>query len=173
MTAHITRTSILTNQKRTLQLPQYTPEQLEKKLLAYNNGHLLLEEAFPELSYKAREFIKNGTIEKEWDEYLRGNKINTIITDEHWPTSYQSSLTVDNTSDTVEYIRMKQLIINPILAETTNYCAIIRGYLNPSLLNVVDVRSCWIAFFARFRQISLDAEQISLDFYVHRGYDWL
>lgn len=83
MTAHITRTSILTNQKRTLQLPQYTPEQLEKKLLAYNNGHLLLEEAFPELSYKAREFIKNGTIEKEWDEYLRGNKINTIITDEH------------------------------------------------------------------------------------------
>jgi hypothetical protein len=81
-------------------------------------------------------------------------------------TLTNKSPTVDNTSNNVEYTRMNQLLINPILVETDSYYAIIRGYLNPSLLNVIDVRSCWIAFFARFRQISLD-------FYVDRGYDWL
>jgi hypothetical protein len=69
MTAHITRTSILSNRTRTLKLPQYTPEEFEKKLLAYNNGYLLLQEAFPELSPKAREFIKNGITDEEWNEY--------------------------------------------------------------------------------------------------------
>lgn len=53
-----------------MEFPQYTVEEFEKRLLAYNNGHLLLQDAFPELSHSAREFIKSGITDEEWDEYM-------------------------------------------------------------------------------------------------------
>lgn len=68
--AHITKTSMLSRKTRTLELKQYTPEEFEKRLLAYNSGQLLLQEAFPELSPAAREFIKTGITDDEWDEYM-------------------------------------------------------------------------------------------------------
>ena len=39
-------------------------------LNAWNNGYLLIQEAFPELSPEAREFIKNGITEEEWQKYI-------------------------------------------------------------------------------------------------------
>ena len=50
--------------------PEYTIEEFEKRLLAYNNGHLLLQDAFPDLSNSQREFIKTGITDDEWDEYM-------------------------------------------------------------------------------------------------------
>jgi hypothetical protein len=70
MPATITRTSILSKVTRTLQLSQYTTEEFERRLHAYDNGYLLLQEAFPELSDSAREFIKTGITDEEWDQYM-------------------------------------------------------------------------------------------------------
>jgi hypothetical protein len=56
-----------------MEFPQYTVEEFEKRLLAYTNGHLLLQDAFPELSNSGREFIKSGITDDEWDEYMGGN----------------------------------------------------------------------------------------------------
>lgn len=68
--ARITKTSMLSRITRTLELKQYTPDEFEKRLLAYNNGQLLLQDAFPELSPSAREFIKSGITDEEWDQYV-------------------------------------------------------------------------------------------------------
>ena len=57
----ITRTSILSNVTRTLDLP-VTQEQLDN----YANG-ALLQNAFPHLSAGDREFIKTGITNEEWD----------------------------------------------------------------------------------------------------------
>jgi hypothetical protein len=69
MPATITRTSMLTGITRTLQVKQYDHDEFEKRLLAWRNGNLLLEEAFADLSPNARQFIKNGTTEEEWEYY--------------------------------------------------------------------------------------------------------
>lgn len=73
MPARITKTSMLSRKTRTMEFEQYTAEEFEKRLLAYNNGKLLLQEAFPELSNSAREFIKTGITDEEWDEYMGGS----------------------------------------------------------------------------------------------------
>jgi hypothetical protein len=56
-----------------MEFAQYTAEEFEKRLLAYNQGKMLLQDAFPELSNSAREFIKSGITDDEWDEYMGGN----------------------------------------------------------------------------------------------------
>lgn len=56
-----------------MEFPQYTPDEFEKRLIAYNEGKLLLQDAFPELSPTAREFIKSGITDEEWDEYMGGS----------------------------------------------------------------------------------------------------
>jgi hypothetical protein len=77
MSARVTRTSMLSKVTRTLELPQYTPEEFERRMNAYNNG-LLIQDAFPEISDSAREFIKNGITEEEWDQYMSvGDDITT------------------------------------------------------------------------------------------------
>jgi len=58
----ITRTSVLSNITRTLDLP-VTQEQLNN----YANG-ALLQDAFPQLSAGEREFIKSGIPDQEWDD---------------------------------------------------------------------------------------------------------
>lgn len=70
MTARVTRTSTLTGITRTMEMSQYEGEEFEKRFNAWNNGYLLIQEAFPELSPEAREFIKNGITEEEWQKYI-------------------------------------------------------------------------------------------------------
>lgn len=73
MPARITKTSMLSRKTRTMEFSQYTAEEFEKRLVAYNTGQLLLQDAFPELSNSAREFILSGITDDEWDEYMGGN----------------------------------------------------------------------------------------------------
>lgn len=72
MTSHarVTRTSPLTNKTRTLVLKVYTPDEFERRLLAYKEGKLLIQDAFPEITPAAREFIKSGITLEEWDDHL-------------------------------------------------------------------------------------------------------
>lgn len=58
----ITRTSMLTNVTRTLDL-DVTEKQMEDY---YSNG-VLLQDAFPNLTAGEREFIKTGITDQEWD----------------------------------------------------------------------------------------------------------
>lgn len=57
----ITRTSIFTDETRTLDL-----DVTEEQLKAYYDDGVLLQNAFPHLSRADREFIKNGTTDEEW-----------------------------------------------------------------------------------------------------------
>ena len=70
--ATYTKTSVLTGLTRTMEFPQYTQDDFEKRLNAWNNGKLLLQEAFEELSPNGREFILSGMTADEWDEYMTG-----------------------------------------------------------------------------------------------------
>ena len=67
--ARVTKVSPLTNRKRTLQIPQYTPEEFERRLYAYENMHIDIEEALPLLSYNAKLFVTRGFTIEEWEEY--------------------------------------------------------------------------------------------------------
>ena len=73
MKASITKTSILSKQTRTLQIPEYNSIEFEKRLIAYSSGMMSLQEAFPDLSPSVKEFIKTGVTDEEWDEYMCGN----------------------------------------------------------------------------------------------------
>ena len=66
--ARITRTSILSNRTRTLEIPQYTPEEFERRLYAYNKGNIDIDDAFPLLSSMAKLFIEKGITPEEWDD---------------------------------------------------------------------------------------------------------
>lgn len=66
--ARITRTSILSNRTRTLEIPQYTPEEFERRLYAYNKGNIDIDDAFPLLSPMAKLFIEKGITPEEWDD---------------------------------------------------------------------------------------------------------
>ena len=59
----ITRTSILTGVRRTLDLP-VTHDQMR----AWAEEGVLLQHAFPNLTPDQREFILNGITTEEWDE---------------------------------------------------------------------------------------------------------
>jgi len=61
----ITRTSMLSGKKRTMDLP-VTQEQLVR----YYSG-TLLQIAFPDLDASQREFIKTGITQDEWDEAFK------------------------------------------------------------------------------------------------------
>lgn len=58
----VTRTSAFTGKTRTLDLP-VTQEELDR----YQNTRILLQDAFPHLSFADREFIKTGVTQEEWD----------------------------------------------------------------------------------------------------------
>ncbi len=61
---NITRTSMFTGIKRTLNLPV-----TESQMQAYLEG-ALLQNAFPNLSPGEREFIKTGVTDEEWDSFM-------------------------------------------------------------------------------------------------------
>lgn len=70
MPARITKTSILTGRTRTLELNQYEQDEFDRRFYAFKHGNLLIQDAFPELSNSAREFILNGITDDEWNEYI-------------------------------------------------------------------------------------------------------
>lgn len=68
--ARITKTSPFTNLTRTMEFDVYEQDEFESRLLAWRRGEKLIQEAFPELSDNAREFIKSGITSEEWDKYM-------------------------------------------------------------------------------------------------------
>ena len=69
MHARISKTSVLTGKTRTMEFTKYSQEEFDRLLFAYQEGKLAsLNEAFPLLTEKAIEFIKNGTLPNEWDD---------------------------------------------------------------------------------------------------------
>jgi len=67
--AHITRTSPISGIRRTLQIPQYTPEEFERRLYAYDKGNVDIDDALPLLSDAAKLFVTRGFTIEEWEEY--------------------------------------------------------------------------------------------------------
>ena len=70
MSARITKQSPMTDQWHTLLIEQYEQEEFERRYLAWSQGKLLIQEAFPDLSDGQREFIKTGITSAEWDKYF-------------------------------------------------------------------------------------------------------
>jgi len=70
MTARITKTSPFTNKLHTMEFAAYDQDEFELRLLAWRRGEKLIQEAFPELSDDAREFIKSGITPLEWAKYM-------------------------------------------------------------------------------------------------------
>lgn len=66
--AKFTKTSMLTGIRRTIEFPQYTQEEFEKRYLAWKRGDGLIQEIFSELSDSGREFILTGSTDAEWDQ---------------------------------------------------------------------------------------------------------
>ena len=74
MPARITRTSPFTDRSHTIEFSIYEQDEFELRLLAWQRGEKLIQEAFPELSDDAREFIKTGITPEEWDKYMGGDE---------------------------------------------------------------------------------------------------
>jgi hypothetical protein len=53
-----------------MQFEAYDQDEFELRLLAWRRGDKLIQEAFPELSSDAREFIKSGITPEEWRKYM-------------------------------------------------------------------------------------------------------
>lgn len=70
MPAKITKTSMLSGVTRTMEFKAYEQDEFDTRLLAWRRGDKLIQEAFPELSNSAREFIKTGITSEEWDKYM-------------------------------------------------------------------------------------------------------
>lgn len=68
MPARITRTSKFSGVTRTLEIKQYTQEEFDRRYAAWHRRDVLIQEAFPEISDSAREFIMTGTTDEEWAE---------------------------------------------------------------------------------------------------------
>jgi hypothetical protein len=53
-----------------MEFAAYDQDEFELRLLAWRRGEKLIQEAFPELSSDAREFIKSGITPLEWAKYM-------------------------------------------------------------------------------------------------------
>ena len=70
MTARITKTSPFTSLNHTMEFDLYDQDEFDLRLLSWNRGDKLIQEAFPELTDAAREFIKSGITPAEWNKYM-------------------------------------------------------------------------------------------------------
>lgn len=69
--ARITRINPITNQSRTLDIPQYTnADDFERRIYAYDKGNADIDDVLPLLSDKAKFFIRTGLMIEEWEEYF-------------------------------------------------------------------------------------------------------
>lgn len=68
MPARISRESVLTGKTRTMEFKLYEQDEFDRRWNAYKEGNIAtLEEAFPLLTPKGREFLRSGTLPNEWD----------------------------------------------------------------------------------------------------------
>jgi hypothetical protein len=79
--ARVTRKSILTGITRTLELKRYEQEEFERRLYAVTAGNLSFEEAFPDISQEAKDFIAYGTTKAEWENNDGGDRRIPLIYD--------------------------------------------------------------------------------------------
>jgi hypothetical protein len=70
--ARVTRTSIISGYTRTLELKKYTQEEFDSRMEAVKRGYVSLEDAFPDISKSAKDFIVYGTTIEEWEKYDAG-----------------------------------------------------------------------------------------------------
>lgn len=70
MPARISKTSPFTDRVHTMEFSYYDQDEFDLRLLAWRTGDKLIQDAFPELSDDAREFIKTGITPEEWDKYM-------------------------------------------------------------------------------------------------------
>lgn len=68
MAARFRNKSILTERVRTLEFKNYTQLDFDKRYHAFEIGEITLEEAFPDISTEAQEFILYGTTRQEWED---------------------------------------------------------------------------------------------------------
>lgn len=64
--ATLARKSLFTRVERTMEFPQFTQEEFDRRYKAWAAG-ALIQDAFPELSDDEREFIMTGITPQEWD----------------------------------------------------------------------------------------------------------
>ena len=64
---------MINNIPRTIEFPQYSQEEFEKRMIAWKNGNLLIQEAFDKVSANGREFILTGITGDEWDVYFKSD----------------------------------------------------------------------------------------------------
>lgn len=70
MSAKFSKQSPFTDRYYTMEFDLYDQDEFESRYLAWTTGKCLIQEAFPELSDDAREFIKSGITPEEWQKYM-------------------------------------------------------------------------------------------------------
>ena len=70
--ARISKTSLISGVTRTLHLSQYEQDDFENRYLAWREGKVLIQDAFPDISPDAREFIMTGITPAEWESTFGG-----------------------------------------------------------------------------------------------------
>ena len=70
MPAQYTKRSVISGVTRTMSFPMYEQDEFDRRLIAWKDGKLTLQDAFPEISPSAREFVKDGMTTEEWNNYL-------------------------------------------------------------------------------------------------------
>ncbi len=73
MPAKFSKQSPFTDRYYTMEFDLYEQDEFESRYLAWQSGKCLIQEAFPELSDDAREFIKSGITPDEWEKYMGGD----------------------------------------------------------------------------------------------------
>ncbi len=73
MPAKFSNQSPFTDRYYTMEFDLYEQDEFESRYLAWQGGKCLLQDAFPELSDDAREFIKSGITPEEWTKYMGGD----------------------------------------------------------------------------------------------------
>lgn len=68
MPARFRNKSILTERVRTLEFKNYTQLEFDRRYHSFEIGEITLENAFPDISTEAMEFILYGTTREEWEE---------------------------------------------------------------------------------------------------------
>jgi hypothetical protein len=68
--ARITKTSALTNIRRTMEFSIYDQDEFDNRLLAYKRGDIDIDTAFPLISVHGKHFIVDGITADEWNRSL-------------------------------------------------------------------------------------------------------
>lgn len=79
MPARITKVSPISGRKRTMEFSKYEQLEFDRRYSAWSRKDVLIQDAFPDLSPEAREFIMTGITEEEWIQVGVDNNANNTI----------------------------------------------------------------------------------------------